>query len=99
MEGEVEKVPFQSKLKMEKIAKEDLTVLNPTTYDTIDALSGVMSFMMKELTEHMGLVQAETKKGKGNSSKVLKYNKEKVAYFEQRKHKLHDLLKKYKISA
>jgi len=98
MEGEVEKVPLPAKIKMEKLAKQDLSVLNASTFDSLDALSGVLSFMLKEVTEYMGLVQQETKKGKNNNDKILKYGEEKADYFNKKQDKLIAISKKYNIS-
>ena len=98
IEGQVDKVPLATKIKMEKSAKQDPSVLVPSTFDSLDALSGVISFMMKEITEYMGLVPQESKKGKGNADKVLKYSKEKADYFNKKQDNLIAISKKYNIS-
>jgi len=83
---------------MEKVAKEDPSILNPSTFDSLDALSGVVSFMMKEVAEFMGLVTQESKKGQSNADRVLAYSKEKNDYFNQQQDKLIAISKKYNIS-
>lgn len=97
VEGEIEKVPLDVKIKMEKRAKEDLSVLNPATFDTIDALAGVFSFVMKEVCEHMGIVQNEGKKGKSNNDKVLGFTEKKIEFFNGKQDKFLNISKKYNI--
>lgn len=93
VEGEIDKVPLKTWMKIEKIVKEDPTVLDAATFDDIDALAGVFSFIMREVVEYRGVLQ-----GKNNTNKALKYNNQKLEHLNQKQNKLINILSKYNIA-
>ena len=55
LETKADSVPIKTRIKLEKMLKEHSYVLCATNYDIIDALCGVISFVVLDLCQFYGM--------------------------------------------
>ena len=84
---------IKTKLKLEKMINRNLFIINPQAYDSIDALSGVISFLISDVAEFYGLVKPN-QTSKDNSERRSILNKQKLEYYQN---KLQELNKKLEL--
>ena len=88
----------KTKIKLEKLVDRYNYVISPSTYDSLDALSSVVAFVMYDICEYLGVLKEEIVENKElallnkpPAERIAIFNWEKQQYYSQ---KLADLDKK-----
>ena len=88
----------KTKIKLEKLVDKYNYVISPSTYDSLDALSSVVAFVMYDICEYLGVLKEEIVENKElallnkpPAERIAIFNWEKQQYYSQ---KLADLEKK-----
>ena len=74
---------IKSLIKIEKLIDKNIYLVNPQAFDSIDALSGVISFLISDVCDFYGLVPPGSL-GKLNLEKRVTYNIKKKQYYSQK---------------
>ena len=92
------KMDIKSKIRLEKLVDKYNFVISPSTYDSLDALSSVVAFVMYDVCEYLGVLKeniVENKElallNKPPAERIAIYNYEKQQHYLQ---KLADIEKK-----
>mmetsp|Transcript_24586 Transcript_24586/g.21766 ORF Transcript_24586/g.21766 Transcript_24586/m.21766 type:complete len:166 (-) Transcript_24586:36-533(-) len=85
------------KIELEKIVQSNPQIINPSTYEGVDGLCGVISFILKEVSEYLGIISLESAKKTTLKEKILGYNSEKITYFTELRDKLTEVANKHNI--
>ena len=81
-------IPVERKIRIQEFLKDKGAILNPTSFDALDGLCGVISFLMKEASEYLGVQPAENVKKASAKEKVYLLNEEKFNYYNERQNRL-----------
>ena len=79
---------------MEKIINNNLFIVNPQTYDSIDALSGVISFLISDFADFYGLIKPNNGIKINNERRFI-FNKQKYEYYEEKLNEINLKLNKF----
>lgn len=88
----------ERKVRIQEFLRDKTAILNPSSFDGVDALCGVISFLMKEACEYLGVIPVELAKKAAAKEKIYLLNQEKIDYYMQRKNKLSEIADKHGIS-
>jgi len=92
-------ISIEKTLKIKKLIKGRSTVLNPNTFDNINPFCMVISILLKEICEYLGILNTDpSKKGSNNNDKIYQFNHERIDLNNQRQNKLLELTKKFNLS-
>jgi len=92
------KLDIKTKVKLEKLVDQHNYIISPSTYDSLDALSSVVAFVMYDVCEYLGILKEDFNDNKEFAllnkplaERIVIYNHEKFEYYKQ---KLADLEEK-----
>ena len=92
-------MPLELKIQLEKEKEEGEKVLNPETYDEVDALIGALALIVREICIFYGIHSVENKKAsKSSLSRVRQFNQEKAEFYSGKLETLLEVAKKYNIA-
>lgn len=81
----------KDKIKLEKLVHLNNYVISPSTYDSLDALSSVIAFVMYDVCEYLGVLKEdiiENKElallNKPPSERIAIFNHEKHSYYKEK---------------
>jgi len=84
-----------TKVKIQEYVKDKSAILNPNTFDGVDGLCGVISFLMKEISEYLGVTPLENAKKISAKEKIYLLNNEKIEFYNQRENKIIEIAHKH----
>ena len=73
-------------------------VFNPNVFDNVPFCM-VVSILMKEICEHLGILSTDSPKKPNNNDKIYIFNQERVDVYNQRQNELLELIKKFNLSS
>ena len=81
----------KTKIKIEKLVQKYNYVISPSTYDSIDALSSVIAFVLYDVCEYLGVLDEEISENKELAlltkppiDRINIYNHEKYEYYKEK---------------
>jgi len=90
-------IDISLKIKIQEFLRDKASLLVPTTFDGVDGLCGVISFLMKEVCEYLGVLPMEIVKKTSVKEKIYLLNLEKVEFYNQRQNKVIEVAHKHNI--
>lgn len=79
------------KIKMQKLLKQHKDILNPRSFDGIDGFCGVLSFLLKEVCEYLGLLPIDMVKKLNSKERLYLFNLQKIEYYESQIQKISEV--------
>ena len=86
-----------AKIQLQEYLKDKANILTANTFDGVDGLCGVISFVMKEACEYLGIVPVENAKKTSVKEKIYLFNLEKIEFYNQRQNKVIEVAHKHNI--
>ena len=98
VEEKAQQLPLDLKMALERDESDGEKVLEPETYDEIDALVSALASLVREVCEYYGIHSAENRNtGKSNLSRVLRFNTDKIEFYNAQQDKLIQIAKRYNL--
>jgi hypothetical protein len=90
---------MKTKIKLQKYLgdKGKGEVLNPVIYEDSDKFCGVVSFLLKEVCEYLGVIPLEMTKKASAKERIYLFNIEKIRYYENRLEKFNEIVKQHNL--
>jgi hypothetical protein len=90
---------IKQKIKLQKFIEEKPEIINPSNFDGVDGLCGVISFLLKEISEYLGIIPSDNVKKVSLKEKIFLYNQEKIEHYSGQLSKLTDVTKRVELAS
>ena len=80
----------QRKNEIYKFLKDKTSILDSKTFDGVDTLCGVISFVLKEACDYLGVLPLEIVKSSLGKERVYLFNNEMIEHYQGKLQKLYE---------
>ena len=84
---------MRTRNKLQKYLADKGEVLNPGAYEGSDRFCEVISFLLKEVCEYLGVIPLEMTKKTSAKERIYLFNLEKIKHYEHRLEELNEIVK------